>query len=88
MQSSLAGRILYPLWSYLKHRYNNSAEKSLQGYRYICQQFAGQLAHNAATASSARSSLTAERLKDLTVNRRPCMLLASAGSEDEPRDKN
>ncbi|CDS35929.1 px19 protein [Echinococcus multilocularis] len=80
LQSSLGVKILHPLWSFLKRRYTNSAERSLQGYRFICQQFAGQLDSHPNTVLSP--SKIACRLKDFALNKRPRLLLAQAGSKN------
>eukprot|EP00108_Taenia_solium_P006016 TsM_000885900 transcript=TsM_000885900 gene=TsM_000885900 len=80
LQSSLGVKVLHPLWSFLKRRYTNSAERSLQGYRFICQQFAGQIDSHPGTVSSP--SKIAHRLKDFTLNKRPRLLHAQAGSEN------
>uniref|UniRef100_A0A0R3WLF6 PRELI/MSF1 domain-containing protein n=1 Tax=Hydatigena taeniaeformis TaxID=6205 RepID=A0A0R3WLF6_HYDTA len=80
LQSSLGVRVLHPLWSFLNRRYTNSAESSLQGYRFICQQFAGQL-DSCPNAVSSPSKI-AHRLKDFALNKRPHLLLAQAGSDN------
>ena len=80
LQSSLSSRVLYPLWSFLKHRYKGSAETSLQGYRFVCQQFAGEL--DAPAGTPLTRSKIASRLKDFALHKRPHVLRAQAGSNN------
>ncbi|VDD83116.1 unnamed protein product [Mesocestoides corti] len=78
LQSALSSRVLYPLWSFLKRRYVHSAAKSLQGFRFVCQQFAGETSPQPSLSSA--TSRAANRIKDFALNKRPRVLLAQAGS--------
>lgn len=80
LKSSLGTRILHPLWSFLNHRYVNSAERSLLGYRLVCQQFAGEIGSQS-FCPMTRSKL-ASRLKEFALKRRPRVIRAQAGNED------
>nr|CDS31881.1 PRELI domain containing protein 1 mitochondrial [Hymenolepis microstoma] len=77
LKSSLGTRVLYPLWSFLNRRYLNSADKSLKGYRLICQQFAGEIGSNSMT-----SIKLANRLKEFALKKRPRVMRAQADCDD------
>ncbi|KAM7541597.1 hypothetical protein Aperf_G00000044168 [Anoplocephala perfoliata] len=80
LKSSLGARVLSPLWSFLSRRYLNSAERSLLGYRSICQQFAGEIGSQSFYPMT--HSKFASRLKEFAFKRRPRVIRARAGNED------
>lgn len=80
-KSSLAAKVLYPLWAFLKMRYASSAEKSLLGFNHVCQMHSQNPSATVTVAppSSLRDSARSH-IKELARTQRPRVVIA----ETEP----
>ncbi|KAL7061715.1 hypothetical protein AAHC03_0266 [Spirometra sp. Aus1] len=78
-KSSLAAKVLYPLWAFLKMRYASSAEKSLLGFNHVCQMHSQNPSAVTTVATVHPSSLrdtARSHIKELARTKRPRVVIA------------